>query len=139
MPANPFDQACRYLTKADPEGALPWLLRLPPAGLGFDGWLDTPTLPFPGEPERTCDTVASLRDTARGGVPWAVVVEFQVEPDPDMFGRLLVYLGRLWLERGPSPERGDRFELGAVVVNLTGAGRSSRRMDWPEAGLLTQV
>jgi hypothetical protein len=56
-----------------------------------------------------------------------------------MFGRLLGYLGSLWLEERPSAERGDRFQVGGVVVNLTGTGKSSRQMHWPKAGLLTQL
>ncbi len=52
-----------------------------------------------------------------------------------MFGRLLGYLGPLWLEEKPSRERGDRFEIGAVVVNLTGVGNCSRLSSWPSAGV----
>jgi hypothetical protein len=51
-----------------------------------------------------------------------------------MFGRLLESLGRLWLEERPSRERGDRFWLGAMVVNLTGLGRSSRDFEWSSGG-----
>src|SRR5205823_5707490 len=35
-------------------------------------------------------------------------------------------------------ERGSRFQVGAVVVNLTGSGSASRRMAWDAAGLLTE-
>jgi hypothetical protein len=83
--------------------------------------------------------VAVLEDVLRGGVPWALPVEFQIEPDPLMFGRLLGYLGPLWVELKPSEERGDRFQVGAVVVNLTGRGSTAQTMDWPEAGLLTRL
>ncbi len=54
-----------------------------------------------------------------------------------MFGRLLGYFSPLWLELKPSDERGDRFQLGAIIVNLTGKGDASRLMDWPEAGMHT--
>ena len=53
--------------------------------------------------------------------------------------RLMVYLGTLGLEERPSGLRGDRFHLGAVVVNLTGIGAASQRMRWPGAGLVTQL
>jgi hypothetical protein len=139
MATNPFDQASRYLAKLDPPAFLGWLLRLTPAQLVFRRWLDTRLLRFPGEPERTCDTVAFLEDPAAGHVPWAVVVEFQIEPDPLMFGRLLGYLGPLWLEQKPSPERGDRFHVGAILVNLTGRGQAGRTLAWPQSGLLTQL
>jgi hypothetical protein len=135
MPTNPFDQACRYLAHLDPVGLLCWLLKLSVTAFAFERWLNTRTIPFPGEPERTCDTVAFLRDLGRGGIPWAVVVEFQIEPDSLMFGRMLVYNGRVWMEIKPSPEVGDRFQMGAIVVNLTGKGVSGRTMAWPEAGL----
>jgi hypothetical protein len=45
----------------------------------------------------------------------------------------------VWVELKPSPERGDRFQVGAVVVNLTGQGSTAREMDWPEAGLATRL
>jgi hypothetical protein len=134
---DPFDKGGRYLARRDPAEHLGWLLGLPLADLGFAGWLHTRALPFPSQPERICDTVAFVRDQRRGGVPWAIVLEFQLEPDPLLFGRLLVYLGRLWLEHKPAQERGDRFELGGVIVNLTGRGNCSRRMSWPEARLET--
>jgi hypothetical protein len=101
MPINPFDQACRYLARLDPVALLSWLLNLPPSA--FQGWLDTRTIPFPGEPDRTCDTVAFLLDLTRGGIPWAVVIEFQIDPDHLMFGRLLIYMGQVWIERKPYP------------------------------------
>jgi hypothetical protein len=83
--------------------------------------------------------VAFLRDLVRGGVPWAIPIEFQLAPDHLMFGRLLIYLGRLWIDAKPSPERGDRFEVAALVVNLTGRGNSGRDMAWSEAGLRTAL
>ena len=66
-----------------------------------------------------------------------MVIEFQIEPDALMFGRFLGYFGPLWIELKPSDERGDRFNLGAIIVNLTGNGKASQSMDWPEAGLHT--
>ena len=54
-----------------------------------------PALPFPGSPDRTCDTVADLAEAADTGPRWAVVTEFQTEPEPEMLDRLLEYLGRL--------------------------------------------
>ncbi len=139
MAANPYDQASRYLAKLDPPPFLAWLLRLRREALAFRRWLDARLVRFPGEPDRTCDTVAFLEDVAAGGVPWALVLEFQIEPDALMFGRLLGYAGSLWLELKPSPERGDRFHVGAVVVNLTGQGDCSRDLAWPEAGLRTNL
>jgi hypothetical protein len=115
MPTNPFDRACRYLARRGGALLLAWLLRLPAAALRFEGWLDT-RLTLPGHPERTCDTIARLSRLDQGGVPWAIPVEFQLEPDPVMFGRALVYEGLLYLLHKPSPERGDRFHVVTVVV-----------------------
>ena len=139
MSTNPFDQACRYLAKSEPVAFLAWLLELRPEQFRFRGWIDARRLNFPGEPDRTCDTVAFLENVEAGGEPWAVLVEFQTEPDAEMFGRLLGYLSGLWLELRPSDNPGDRFWVGAVVVNLTGTGNSSRDMAWPGAGLLTRL
>jgi hypothetical protein len=137
MTEDPYDRASRYLARREPAGVLCWLLRIAQAELVFERWLDTRKLPFPGQPERVCDTVAHALDVRRGWLPWALVLEFQLEPDALMFGRLLVYEGSVWLEFKPSPERGDRFHVGAVVVNLRGVGEASRSMEWPEAGLAT--
>lgn len=133
MAVNRFDQASRYLAKRDPVGFLSWQLHEAAAVLHFQGWLDTRTLPFPGEPDRTCDTVAWLGDETPG-VHWAVPVEFCLEPDGAMFGRLLVYLGQLWLEHRPSDGRGSRFHVAAVVVNLTGLGHTSRELVLRQTG-----
>src|SRR3954471_3454254 len=124
MTPNRFDQAARYLAKLEPVLFLCWLLKVPADAVLFRGWLDTRLIPFPGESDRFCDTVAHVEDVKRGQIPWAIVLEFQGEPDPLMFGRLLAYGGQVWLEKKPSEERGDRFQIGAVVVNLTGRGQT---------------
>lgn len=139
MAQNDYDQASRFLAKVDPSGMIGWLLGLPPSGFRFVRWLDTRGIAFPGEPDSVRDTVAHVEDVQRGQVPWAIVLEFQYQPDPLMFGRLLVYDGGVWLERKPTGLTGDRFELGAIMVNLTGRGNAARRSEWPEAGLLTAL
>src|SRR5262249_56603993 len=127
MPPNRFDQASRYAAKLDAVGFLSWLLREDAAELRFRLWLDTRTLPFPGDPERTCDTVAWLGD-ADPAVEWALVLVFCLEPVSELFGRLLIYLCQLWGKKRPTDARGERFAVGAVVVNLTGRGQTSRDM-----------
>ncbi len=138
MPINYFDQASRFAAKLDSPAFLSWLLGSPHS-FEFRGWLDTRDLPFPGETDRVSDTVAHVENVAQHGVPWAVAVEFQTQPDPTMFGRMLGYLSGLWLTRKPDAERGSRFHLGAAVVNLTGSGSASREMSWPVVGLHTQL
>ncbi len=120
MPVNRYDQASRYAAKLDPVGYCSWVLREASAVLHFLTWLDTRTLPFPGDPERICDTVAHLGD-ADPQVHWAVPIEFSLEPDALMFGRLLVYLGQLWLEQRPGAERGSHYQAGRGVGELNGA------------------
>src|SRR5262249_60735303 len=56
---------------------------------------------------------------------WAFPVEFQAAPDADMLGRLLEFLGRLRRQPRPAGGPGDRYQLGAAVVNLTGRGSAS--------------
>ncbi len=135
---NPFDKAARITAKVDPPQTLRWLLPRLEASVVFDRWLDTRTLPFPGEPDRTCDTVACLRQQKGTDVVWwAVPIEFQTEPDSEMWGRLLEYLGRLWREYRPTNERGSRFCVVAVLVNLTGTGQTPaehRLPGMPEVG-----
>ena len=139
MTRNDYDKASRFAAKLDPPRFLEWALGLTPTAFQFEEWLDTRSVPFPGDKDRTGDTVARVTDPASGGRPWAIAVEFQNEPDPRMFGRLLGYLSGIWLEKKPDPEAGSRFEVGAVVVNLTGRGNASREMRWPAAGLATQL
>lgn len=101
LPENHYDQASRFAARLDAEAFLAWLLNLSEGGFEFRGWLDTRGVPFPGDPDRVSDTVAHVANTAKGGVPWIVAIEFQTKPDPEMFGRLLGYLSGLWLEKKP--------------------------------------
>jgi len=88
--------------------------------VGWGGWLDTRTLPFPGEPDRICDTVAGLARGPTAAPEWALVIEFQAEPDPDILDRLLEYLARLRRELQPGAERRSRYAVLGALVNLTG-------------------
>jgi hypothetical protein len=117
---NDYDQAARFAVKGDPAGFLRWLVPGLPPGLEFRGWLDARTLPFPGEPDRTCDTVAELFDPSEPSSRWALATEFQAEPDPDMLDRLLEYLARLRRELRHGPRRRDKFHVAAALVHLTG-------------------
>jgi hypothetical protein len=117
---NAYDQAVRFTVKADPAGFVRWLVPGLPPTLEFRGWLDARTLPFPGEPDRTCDTVAELFDPADPSIRWALATEFQAEPDPDILDRLLEYLARLRRELRHGPKRRDKFRVAAGLVHLTG-------------------
>src|SRR5712691_7047634 len=119
MTPNRFDQASRYAAKLDPLAFLRWLVPRLADTVVFRGWLDTRTLPFPGEPDRICDTVASLVEQTVPETWWAMPIEFQHRPHGNMFGRLLEYLARLWLELRPASAPQSRYNLVAAVVNLT--------------------
>jgi len=117
---NRYDQAARYSLRSDPLGFLRWLVSGLDAALRFQGWLDTRTLPFPGAPDRTCDTVADLAEAVEALRRWALVTEFQTEPDPDILDRLLEYLARLRRVLRWGPERREKYQVVAALVSLTG-------------------
>jgi hypothetical protein len=127
-PMNAYDQSARFIAKADPVGFFRWLVPGLPPGLEFQGWLDTRTLPFPGESDRTSDTVAELFDPLEPRIRWALVTEFQAEPDAEILDRLLEYLARLRRELRHGPRRRDKFRVAAGLVHLTGS-RSADTLD----------
>jgi hypothetical protein len=120
MAANVFDQAARYCVQADPLGFLRWLLHGLDPALRFHGWLDTRTLPFPGTPDRTCDTVADLAYDAASDRRWAVITEFQTDPESEILDRLLEYVARIRRALRCGLERRAKFQVIAALVNLTG-------------------
>jgi hypothetical protein len=134
---NPFDQASRYTAKLNPPALLRWLLPRLPRSFRFLLWLDAHNVPFPGERRRICDTVACLEDGAHPGPLWALPIEFQSKPDPDMFGRLLEYLGGLHRTLRLTDRPGERYQVGAILLNLTGAGEASRDFALPGTGVRT--
>jgi hypothetical protein len=139
MQVNDYDKACRSQAKWEPAAMLAYLLALAHEDFNFVRWLDARRVVFPGQPDRTCDTVAHIENLAENHLPWAIVIEFMIDPEALMFGRMLGYLALLWIEEKPSSERGDRFELGAVVVNLRGKGNASRHHVWLKAGMETHL
>ena len=122
-----YDEAARYLLGRAGAALLEWLLGLSPSQIRFDGWLQS-QLTLPGVKQRLCDGIARLADLERGGTPFAALVEIQTRPDATMPGRLLLAGGLCSLLLKPTSLPGDRYELAAIVINLTGTGRSARRM-----------
>src|SRR5260221_11379243 len=92
---DPYDQGARYAAKLDPPNFFRRVLPRMATKLVFQEWLDTRTLPFPGEPDRICDTVARFKARRGAQLFWVIVAEFQSGPDPGMLDRLLEYLVRL--------------------------------------------
>jgi hypothetical protein len=134
MATNRYDQASRYLAGQAGARLWPWLLGLTREQVRFERPLET-QFTVPGFPERIGDLAAALTDLENDGRPWAVCLEFQSEPDFDMADRLLVELGLVRLTQRPSGHPGDRYWVGAVVVNLTGQGSAERDLEWRGAGL----
>jgi hypothetical protein len=129
-----FDQTARFTARFDPEGFLAWLFPGFAQHLRFERWLDTRTAPMPGMTNQTADTVGELFALHRIEPPWLMLLEFQTEPDPEMFGRLLEQLGKAWREHRPDTLPGSRYQLVAAVVNLTGTMESipaSREFTFP--------
>ena len=122
-----YDESARYLLLRAGAGLLSWLLRLSPTQVRFDGWIQS-QLTLPGVKQRLCDGIAHLADLERGEAPFAALVEVQTRPDGTMPGRLLLAGGLCLLLLKPTPLPGDRYELTAIVINLTGKGNSRRNM-----------
>jgi hypothetical protein len=129
---NPYDKTARYAAKMDPAGFLHWLL-YEPDGLAYREWLDTRTIPFPGEGDRTCDTVARLDRAGRQAEPVACIVEFQSRRQADILERLAEYAIRARRELHHGRGRCGRFAVLGALVNLTGPPQhTTLRISVPE-------
>ncbi len=115
-----FDQAARYATQAEPEAVVRRLLRGPGARLPFREWADTRTTPLPRERERTADLVAVLADESVPERPWALVLEFQSEHDPDKLDVTLQVVARLRTGLRHGEDRRGRYRVLASLVYLRG-------------------
>src|SRR5262249_2379822 len=125
MTKNLFDQSGRRIAVMEPPGFIGWLLTDFAARLRFRRWLQTRTPPNPGPPAQIGDTVAHPQQPGRPAPPWLFPVEFQTEPDPLRFGRMMKECGDLWMELKPDPDPGSRYQVAAGVVNLTGGETST--------------
>ena len=130
--ANHFTQASRYAAQLDPAAFLRWLLGPVADRYRFQRWLDLGPLTPAGASPRCGALVAELVERTVMAFPWVLAVELQTEPDPDLFGKLLEHLGRLWQQARPTEQPERRFQLAALVVNLTGASRTGRVMPFGE-------
>jgi hypothetical protein len=133
MMENPFDKGARYLAKRNPPRFFQWLILGLEGVLTFQDWVDTRTVPFPGEPDRTCDTVGGLVPVSGESPWWAIVVEFAARSEVGMLDRLLEYLVRLWRQPHPAAEGQERRQVAAAVVNLTGQAQP-HTLDMPLPG-----
>jgi hypothetical protein len=115
-----FDKAGRSLIKGAPDGFLAWLSARFASAWAFRGWMDTSTLAFPGEPDRTCDTVAECVHVAEPSRRCLLDVEVQSRPHGDMLERQGEYAFRLRRERRYGRGRRGKYQVVSVLLNLTG-------------------
>jgi hypothetical protein len=88
-----FDQTARPLSKMDGPAFFAWGLSrsAPGTRLSFVQWDDTRRLVIPGEPDRTNDLVAQLRDDSRPERPVWFIAEVEEEPEKGILYRLGQY------------------------------------------------
>ena len=109
-----------YLGWRAPVGVRTGVSLLGMAIIGGCGFLMNGTLPFPGEPDRVCDTVAEFAHATEPRRRCLVDVEVQAEPDPDMLERLGEYAFRLRRELRYEPGAAGKYAVFGLVLNLTG-------------------
>jgi hypothetical protein len=138
-----YDQAGRYAIKRRPSAFFTWRAPALWAAYRLVRWQDTRTLPFPGEPDRVCDTVAEFEHQVDRRSRCLVDVEVQAEPDADMLERLGEYAFRLRRELHYGPGTAGKYPVLCLVLNLTGAEQPSRLdmtlPEWNAAGQWLQV
>ncbi len=122
MVVNAFDKAARYAArKLDPLGLLRWLLgEVFTAAWRWTRWLDTQSVPFPGEPDRRADSVAEFERRTHDAPPVAVVIEFLSEPSGKALERLADYCLVFRRELPYQTEPLVKYDVIGVLVNLTG-------------------
>jgi hypothetical protein len=135
---NPFDQAARYAAKQlDAEGFLRWLLPNVFAAWRWDGWIDTQSIAFPGEPERRSDTVAAFERRAGDAPPVAAIIEFQSRPIGPILERMAEYALRVRRESLHQRDPRVPYVVVGVVMNLTGPPQAETwKMTPPDFGVL---
>jgi hypothetical protein len=83
-------------------------------------WLDTQAVPFPGEPDRRCDTVAALEHRRLAVPPLAAVIEFMSEARRAFPERLADYCLAIRSDVPAQREPTVSYDVIGVVL-LTGA------------------
>jgi hypothetical protein len=116
-----FDKAGRYLIRLDPVGFFIWLGAAFVGAWQFRGWLDTSAIPFPGDRQRVCDTVAEFIHRTDRRRRCLLDTEVQSRPHPDMPERLGEYAFQLRRERRYGRGRHGKYQVIGAVLNLTGA------------------
>src|SRR5205823_3569428 len=116
---NDFDKAARISARFfDGEGFFRWQLGNPFfQAWQWLGWLDTQSIPFPGEPDRRLDVVAAFRRRAADAPPLAVVVKFLSQPRRAVLERLTEYTLRLRRELPYETDPWVPYDVVGVLIN----------------------
>lgn len=117
-----YDQSARYAVRhLDVPGFFAWLLgQRFAAAWRFDRWLDTQAVPFPGLPDRRCDTVAAFDRVAGDHPPLAVVVEFMSRTRHPTLVRLAQYGFQVATDCPYQLDPRVEYVCVGAIVNLTG-------------------
>jgi hypothetical protein len=121
------------IVSSSTAASIRWLCEGLEEDLQFARWLDTQTAPFPGEPDRRCDTVAEFVSRSGTQPPWACVVEPQAQQQADFVVRLFRYLLALYEELRHGPHDQDRYLMVGAIVNLS-EGTLQKALNWVPPG-----
>ncbi len=129
-----FDQTARPLVKLDGARFIAFALSCIPDAprLTCEGWDDTRRLAVPGEPDRTNDLLAEVRDEARPGLPAWLIIEIEDEAEGRSLWRAARYEIALGSEVNPACDPDGPAAL-CLLVNLSGTQRHPR-YDCPVGG-----
>jgi hypothetical protein len=119
-----FDTNARRAAKIDAPGFSRWVMPDLDPALAFTRWLDSRTVPAPREPELTGDALAEFIDPTKPEEPWIFVTEFMTEPTGDDPERVLEYMMRFRRERRPELDPRLKYNVGGIILNLTGPQQS---------------
>ena len=130
---NDYDKASRRAIKEDPPRCTEWLLPRLQVKHPFREWFDARQLPFPGERDRYCDTVAVFERPEDPETRWVVVIEALSEPQRLMPARMFHYGSGLYLELENRSEWRGKTKVALVVLDLTGPSQTNEiKCELPE-------
>ncbi len=122
---NDFDKTSRYLMSLMAREFIAWCFACSPDLLVVHRLINTRSL-APDQPERIFDLVAEVTWVDTDGEYWAIDSESQTSPDFPMKYRMSHYLLDIQETIRPSTDRMTDYEVGGIIVNLTGKGKSYR-------------
>ncbi len=122
---NDFDKTSRYLMSRMPREFIAWCFDCSPDLLKVHGLINTHSLAL-GQAEKIFDLVAEVTWTESDGEYWAIDCESQTRPDFNLKYRMPRYLLDIQETIRLSDDRMTDYEIGGIIVNLTGRGKEYR-------------